>query len=82
MKKTLNWNDILATCTRYNIPLNAEIQLATGWECSEVDANELYYNVSDNILYIVSEGCEYWFEKADILHLEVIEGDNSYLYEF
>lgn len=71
MKRTLNWNDVLNTCQLYNIPSTAEIQLATGWECSEVDANELYYNISDNILYIVSEGCEYWFDKADILHLEI-----------
>lgn len=71
MKNALKWNDILNTCQLYNIPLTAEIQLATGWECSEVDANELYYNISDNILYIVSEGCEHWFDKNDILHLEI-----------
>ena len=71
MKKVLSWNDILNTCQLYNIPTTAEIQLATGWECSEVDANELYYNISDNILYIASEGREYWFDKADILHLEI-----------
>ena len=71
MKKVLSWNDIINTCQLYNIPSTAEIQLATGWECSEVDANELYYNISNNILYIVSEGCEYWFDEADILHLEI-----------
>lgn len=71
MKKVLSWNDILNICQLYNIPPTTEIQLATGWECSEVDANELYYNISDNILYIASEGCEYWFDKADILHLEI-----------
>ena len=71
MKKVLSWNDIINTCQLYNIPSTAEIQLATGWECSEVDANELYYNISDNILYIVSEGCECWFDKADILHLTI-----------
>lgn len=69
-KPVLKWSFILQLCQKYNIPNNAEIQLATGWECSEVDANELYYNISDNILYIVSEGCEEWFEKADIIHLE------------
>ena len=69
-KPVLKWSSILQLCQQYNIPNNAEIQLATGWECSEVDANELYYNISDNILYIVSEGCEEWFEKADIIHLE------------
>lgn len=69
-KSVLKWSSILQLCQKYNIPNNAEIQLATGWECSEVDANKLYYNISDNILYIVSEGCEEWFEKADIIHLE------------
>lgn len=68
-KPVLKWSSILQLCQKYNIPNNAEIQLATSWECSEVDANELYYNISDNILYIVSEGCEYWFDKSDIVHL-------------
>lgn len=70
MKDVLTWEQILKLCQKYNIPPNAEIQLATGWECNEVDANELYYNFTDNILYIVSEGCEYWFEAADIVHLK------------
>lgn len=73
MKKTLNWNDVLNTCQLYNIPPTAKIQLATGWECSVVGANELYYNIGDNILYIVSEGCEHWFNKADDLHLEMFK---------
>lgn len=70
MKDALTWGRILELCQKYNIPPNAEIQLATDWECSEVYANELYYNFTDNILYIVSEGCEYWFEAVDIVHLK------------
>lgn len=70
MNEALTLSRLLALCEQYNIPADAEIQLATGWECSEVDANEIYYNLSDNVLYFVSSGCEYWFEKADIIHLK------------
>lgn len=70
MKNALTWSRILELCQKYNIPPDAEIQLATGWECSEVDANELYYNFRGNILYIVSEGCEDWFENVDFIRLK------------
>lgn len=70
MKEVLTLQNLIEACHKYQIPYNAKIELATGWECSEVQANELYYSFTDNILYVVSEGCEYWFEKADIIHLE------------
>ena len=77
MKETLNWNNILNTCRLYNIPPTAKIELATGWECGKVPANEIYYSIADNTLYFVSEGCEYWFEKPDIIHLDLPTVESS-----
>ena len=70
MKDTLTVQNLFETCSKYNIPFTAKVELATGWECSEVPANEMYYSIADNTLYFVSEGCEYWFEKPDIVHLD------------
>ena len=67
----MTWKQIINTCKKYNIPSNAQIELATGWECSTVEAEKLYYNISDNILYIAVDGCENWFDKADIIELKV-----------
>lgn len=70
-KKQLTWNQILEVCKDYNIPKDAKIELATGWECSEVQANELFYSFETNTLFIVSGGVEYWFEKPDIIRLQI-----------
>ena len=70
IKDTLTLQNLIETCHKYQIPYDATIELATGWECSEVPANEIYYSISDNTLYLVSQGCEDWFEKADIIHLD------------
>ena len=71
MSENLTWAGVLAACQQYNIPPTAKIELATGWECSTVEAEKLYYNISDNILYIAVDGCEDWFSKADIIELKI-----------
>lgn len=55
---------------KYNIPDNANIELATGWECSPVDCHRVFYNISNNILAIISDGTEDWYNSADCIELK------------
>ena len=71
IKDTLTLQNLIEACHKYHIPYDATVELATGWECSEVPVNEIYYSITDNTLYLVSQGCKDWFEKADIIHLEL-----------
>lgn len=61
---TLEWGDIVYAASKYNIPPTAKIILATGWECSPTDADELYYNVQTNT-FAISYGCGHWFDSAN-----------------
>ena len=76
-EKQLTWNNITEVCRKYNIPGDTAINLATGWECSAVEANELFYSAINKELVIVSSGCEYWYENPDYIHLEILPYDNN-----
>lgn len=81
-KSPLTLKDFLQLCKRYNIPEDATIELATGWECSTVEANELFYSIETNILYVVSEGVEDWFERPDMVNLKLPDLNIDILSQF
>lgn len=77
MRDTLILEELLQAVSKYNIPPTAKIKLATGWECSDTGADELYYNAQTNTLAI-SFGCEHWYQSADwILIGKLKEGDEK-----
>lgn len=74
---TLEWGDLVYAASKYNIPPTAKIKLATGWECSDTGADELYYNAQTNTL-VISFGCGHWYQSADwILIGKFKEGDEK-----
>ena len=62
--ETFEWGDLAYAAAKYNIPTTARIQLATGWECSDTCADELFYNPQENIL-VISYGCGDWYDTPD-----------------
>lgn len=62
--ETFEWGDLVYAASKYNIPPTAKIRLATGWECSDTCADELYYNFQTNTL-VVSYGCGDWYDSPD-----------------
>ena len=70
--ETLEWGDLVLAASKYNIPITAKIQLATGWECSDTCADELYYNCQTNTL-VISYGCGDWYETPDWIRIAELD---------
>lgn len=82
MNDSIRLCQLLDTLKRCNIPLDAKIEMATAWECSEVDLDMVYYCPGTNTLAFVSEGAENWYDSPDWLRLAipsyVSKTDNPY----
>lgn len=68
--KELTVKDLKTIIKKYNIPDNAKIELATGWECGPVHCHRLFYNIFDNILAIIKDGTEDWYQNFDWFELK------------
>lgn len=40
---------------KYNIPLDAEIETDSGWECSATEVTDIYYNKNENIVVLTRD---------------------------
>lgn len=48
-------NELLSLLNKHNIPLDADVQSDSGWECSATDVGGIYYNKVTNTVVLTQE---------------------------
>ena len=48
-------NELLSLLNKHKIPLNADIQNDSGWECDATDVGGVYYNEVTNTVVLTQE---------------------------
>lgn len=71
-KECLTIGQLIALFKKYNIPMDAEVEMDSGWECGPVECNDVFYLIPENRVFITSEGQEDdYLNCYDVIHLEL-----------